>query len=147
MVVKTSNSYRLNPGLKHCRSPIYSNCGNNGEWDHEVTWWWSQLTLAEQERLWVWEQWNWCVGGLLRMGGKSLLLPVWRSVGGGFNGKGELDAWVVRTVTWRPGNLHGSRMVASHHPAFIVSCLTISQTRPPCQLADGYEYSPRLRWW
>ena len=40
-----------------------------------------------------------CVGGLLRMGGKSLLLPVWRSVGGGFNGKGELDAWVVRTVT------------------------------------------------
>ena len=28
------------------------------------------------------------VGGLLRMGGESLLLPVWRSVGGGFTGKG-----------------------------------------------------------
>ena len=44
-----------------------------------------------------------CVGGLLRMGGESLLLPVWRSVGGGFTGKGELDAWVVRAVTWQPG--------------------------------------------
>ena len=30
-----------------------------------------------------------CVGRLLRMGGESLLLPVWRSVGGGFTGKGE----------------------------------------------------------
>ena len=40
-----------------------------------------------------------CVGGLLRMDGESLLLPVWRSVGGGFIGKGELDAWVVRAVT------------------------------------------------
>ena len=48
-----------------------------------------------------------CVGGLLRMDGESLLLPVWRSVGGGFIGKGELDAWVVRAVTWWPGNLHG----------------------------------------
>ena len=44
-----------------------------------------------------------CVGGLLRMGGESLLLPVWRSVGGEFTGKGELDAWVVRAVTWQPG--------------------------------------------
>ena len=36
------------------------------------------------------------VGGLLRMGvGDSLLLPVWRSVGGGFTGKGESDVWVV----------------------------------------------------
>ena len=40
-----------------------------------------------------------CVGRLLRMGCESLLLPVWRSVGGGFTGKGELDAWVVRAVT------------------------------------------------
>ena len=24
---------------------------------------------------------------------------VWSSVGGGFTGKGDLDAWVVRTVT------------------------------------------------
>ena len=30
-----------------------------------------------------------CVGRLLRMGGESLLLPVWRSVEGGFTGKGE----------------------------------------------------------
>ena len=30
-----------------------------------------------------------CVGRLSRMGGESLLLPVWRSVGGGFTGKGE----------------------------------------------------------
>ena len=40
-----------------------------------------------------------CIGKLLRMGGESLLLPVWRSVGGGFTGKGQLDAWVVRAVT------------------------------------------------
>ena len=31
------------------------------------------------------------VGGLLRMVGKSFLLLVWRSVGGGFTGKGKLD--------------------------------------------------------
>ena len=40
-----------------------------------------------------------CVGRLLRMSGKSLLLSVWRSVGSGFTGKGELDVWVVRAVT------------------------------------------------
>ena len=40
-----------------------------------------------------------CVGGLSRMGGESLLLPRWRSIGGGFIGKRELDAWVVRAVT------------------------------------------------
>ena len=40
-----------------------------------------------------------CVGRLLRMSGESLILPLWRSVGVGFTGKGELDAWVVRTVT------------------------------------------------
>ena len=48
-----------------------------------------------------------CVGGLLRMGAESLLLTVWRSVGVGFIGKGELDAWAVRAVTWWPENLHG----------------------------------------
>ena len=32
------------------------------------------------------------------MSGESLL-PVWRSVGGGFTGKEELHVWVVRTVT------------------------------------------------
>ena len=30
-----------------------------------------------------------CVGRLLRIGGEFLLLPVWRSVEGGFTGKGE----------------------------------------------------------
>ena len=40
-----------------------------------------------------------CGGRLLRMGGESLLLPVWRSVGGGFTGKGNLDVWAVRAVT------------------------------------------------
>ena len=33
------------------------------------------------------------------MGGESLPLPVWRSVGGGFTDKEEFDAWVVRAVT------------------------------------------------
>ena len=40
-----------------------------------------------------------CNGGLLRMGGESLLLPVWRSVGIEFIGKGEFDAWAVKAVT------------------------------------------------
>ena len=34
------------------------------------------------------------VGRLLRMGGDYLLLPVWRSVGGGFTGKGDSEVWV-----------------------------------------------------
>ena len=33
------------------------------------------------------------------MCGESLLLPVWSSVGGGFIGEGELDAWVVSAMT------------------------------------------------
>ena len=33
------------------------------------------------------------------MGGESLILPLYRSVRGGFTGKRELDAWVVRRVT------------------------------------------------
>ena len=45
------------------------------------------------------------VGGRLRMGGDSLLLSVWMSVGDGFIGKGESYVTVVRTR-----NLHGSRM-------------------------------------
>ena len=37
------------------------------------------------------------VGGLLRMGGDSLLMPMCGSVEGGFTGKvGSLDVWVVR---------------------------------------------------
>ena len=50
------------------------------------------------------------VDGVLRMGSDSLLMLVWRPVGDGFAGKGESDVWVVRTGTWRPGNLYGSRM-------------------------------------
>ena len=48
-----------------------------------------------------WEQWNWFLLGDCRgcMGGESLPLPVWRSVGGGFTDKEEFDAWVVRAVT------------------------------------------------
>ena len=38
-------------------------------------------------------------GGLLRMGGDSLLLLVWRSVRDGFTGKEELDVWLVRAGT------------------------------------------------
>ena len=40
----------------------------------------------------------------------SIVCVVWKNVGGGFTGKGELDVWVVTVVTWRPGNLHGNRM-------------------------------------
>ena len=40
-----------------------------------------------------------CVGRLWRMGGECLLMPVWRSVGVGFIGKGELDAWAFKAVT------------------------------------------------
>ena len=39
------------------------------------------------------------VGGLLWMGGDSLLVPVWRSAGVGFTGKGESDVWVVMAST------------------------------------------------
>ena len=38
------------------------------------------------------------VGRLLMVGGDSLLLPVWRSVGDGFTGKGESDMWVVSEI-------------------------------------------------
>ena len=31
------------------------------------------------------------IAGLLRMVGDSLLVPVWRSIGDGFTGKGKLD--------------------------------------------------------
>ena len=36
---------------------------------------------------------------LLRMGSDSWLMPVWRSIGDRFTGKGELDVWVVSTGT------------------------------------------------
>ena len=35
------------------------------------------------------------VGGLLRVGKDSLLVPVWRSVGDGFTGKGGTDICVI----------------------------------------------------
>ena len=36
------------------------------------------------------------VSRLLRMGGDSLLVLVWGSVGDGFTGKGKSDVWLVR---------------------------------------------------
>ena len=39
------------------------------------------------------------VDGLLRMGGDSLLLPVWKSVEDGFTDKGDSDMWLVRAGT------------------------------------------------
>ena len=84
-------------------------CTNDGG-DDKVMYCWRQLTLAEWEGLRMWERWDWSMWAdcrLLRMGGESLLLLVWRSGGGGFTGKEEWDACVVRAVTWRPGNLHG----------------------------------------
>ena len=39
------------------------------------------------------------IGGLLRMGSESSLMPVWRFVRDGFNGKGESDVWVARACT------------------------------------------------
>ena len=47
-------------------------------------------------------------GGLLWMGGDSVLVPVWRSVGDGLTGKGELDVWVARAGPRRPRSLHRS---------------------------------------
>ena len=39
------------------------------------------------------------VGGPLRMGDDSLLVPVWRYVGDGFTGRGESDVCLVRPGT------------------------------------------------
>ena len=39
------------------------------------------------------------VGGLLRVGDDSLLVPVWRSVGDELTGEGESDMWLVRAGT------------------------------------------------
>ena len=38
-------------------------------------------------------------GGLLRINDDSLLVPVWRSVGDVFTGKGNSDVWLVRART------------------------------------------------
>ena len=38
-------------------------------------------------------------GRRLWMGDDSVLVPVWRSVGDGLTGKGELDVWVARAGT------------------------------------------------
>ena len=98
---------------------ILSWCSKIGVWkrwrwyhelyhDEVVSWWCRQLALPEH-----WGDWGCQSSGtavcwrLLRMGGDSLLRPVWRSVGGWFIRKGELDFWVVRVVTWRPQNFSG----------------------------------------
>ena len=50
---------------------------------------WCQLTLAESEKFeGVATVELVCVDRLLRKGGESIVIPMWRSVGGGFTGKG-----------------------------------------------------------
>ena len=39
------------------------------------------------------------IGELLRMVSDSFLIPVWASVEDGLTGKGESDAWVVKSGT------------------------------------------------
>ena len=57
-----------------------------------------QVTSADYSKMWEIEGVGKLelvyVGGLLRMGGDYFLLPVWRSVGGGFTSKGELEVLV-----------------------------------------------------
>ena len=113
MVVKTSNSHRQSPGSNRWRNQTYSvllqqswrvetvGSGITRLCDGDVSW---LLQNGEIEGVGTVELV--CVGGLLRMGGESLLLPVWRSIGGGLTKKEELGAWLVRLVTWWPGNFH-----------------------------------------
>ena len=58
---------------------------------------------------------------------------VWGSVGREFNSKGELDVRVVRAVTWRTGNLHGSRMGYLPYLISFIYCpwLNLEGTIPP----------------
>ena len=58
-------------------------------------------------------------GGLLWMVGDSVLVPVWRSVGDGLTGKGELYVWVARAGPRRPGSLHRSTM---DYLPYLISC-------------------------
>ena len=53
----------------------------------------SACPCVERGRLRVWEKLELvCVGGLWRMGGESLLMPVWRSVRVGFIDK---EGWML----------------------------------------------------
>ena len=63
------------------------------------------------------------VSGLLRMGGDSLLLPVWRSVGDGSLAKESRICEQSEQVPKRSGNLHGSRM--SYLPQ-LISCRSLT---------------------
>ena len=56
----TSND---SPGLPNFFYLIVTklDCGNHGQGNHEVVCRWYQLTLEEQEKLRMWEQWSWCV--------------------------------------------------------------------------------------
>ena len=40
------------------------------------------------------------LGGLLKVGGDSFLLPMWRSAGGEFSDKRESDVQVVRQIAY-----------------------------------------------
>ena len=52
------------------------------------------------------------VKGTVEMSGETLLPPVWRSVGSGLTGKGELDVWVCEgsCLMARKSPWDGSRM-------------------------------------
>ena len=58
-------------------------------------------------------------GRRLWMGGGSVLVPVWRSVGDGFTGKGELDLWVARA-----GNVTAREPPCKQNglPYIVISC-------------------------
>ena len=98
-VVKTSSSHRWGPCLNPRSNQIYSVL---------MQWNWLVETMDVGSRVYVMVTsagscWTGeiegvgavelvCVYRLLRMASESILLPVWRSVGGGFTGKGEQDA-------------------------------------------------------
>ena len=84
------------------------NDGGGGSWGYVQVMSADSCRMRRIEGVWTVELVY--VAGQLRMGGDSLLLPVWRSVGDGFTGNGESDEWVVRAGTWQAANLHGSRM-------------------------------------
>ena len=73
-------------------------CRSDGEWDNKVVMVTSDGSCSTGKVEGVGTVELVCVGRRLRMGGESGPLPVWRSVGGGLTGKGELHAWVVWAV-------------------------------------------------
>ena len=64
----------------------------------------------------MWEQWDWCVGGLLRMDNQSFLLPVWCGDldGVGSVGERELGERLVRAVPDGQGTFMVAGWATSH---------------------------------